>query len=367
MRTPSKNILLISPDPWSPYWVSKHHYAWQLAQEGHCVYFLDPPKDKNLIRQINPQLYLIQYRKRFKGLKYLPRTLAMYFMRRELKHISRIARTTFDVVWSFDTSRFFHMEVFSSMAIKIAHLVDLTENFNRSALCKGADLCLGTSEAICRQMKKHHPLTFKISHAYQTVQRGYKPQSKTLLPVRMQFKHSVGYVGNLDIPYLHWRLIRNCIKTYTDTSFFFIGPYGKTSRSRDQIYELQSAHNVFFLGARPSSAIPTYLSCFDVLLVAYQSGKYPQQLASPHKLLEYFASGKVIVSTWCNEYQDKRHLLEMVEEDEDIIARLGEVLANLDEYNDADRVHARKAYAAEHTYAGQLKHIEGLVNQYVSK
>ncbi len=42
-----KTILLISPESWGKSFVSKHHYAVELAKKGNIVYFLNPPSDTN--------------------------------------------------------------------------------------------------------------------------------------------------------------------------------------------------------------------------------------------------------------------------------------------------------------------------------
>src|SRR4030081_3223301 len=50
----NKTILLISPQGWGPMFLSKHHYAIELAKRGNTIYFLNPPGEghdsKNSVR-----------------------------------------------------------------------------------------------------------------------------------------------------------------------------------------------------------------------------------------------------------------------------------------------------------------------------
>ena len=48
----NKTILIISPQAWGKMFLSKHHYAIELAKRGNAVYFLNPPGE-NIIEQKN--------------------------------------------------------------------------------------------------------------------------------------------------------------------------------------------------------------------------------------------------------------------------------------------------------------------------
>jgi hypothetical protein len=106
-----------------------------------------------------------------------------------------------------------------------------------------------------------------------------------------------------------------------------------------------------------SSVIKNYLAESDVLLVCYKANEYREQLASPHKMMEYFASGKVIVATYTDEYKDKRHLLAMADSIDEYVAKFDEVVKNLSIYNSSERQVERIEFAREHTYCRQIEKI----------
>ena len=67
----NKTILLISPQSWGTMFLSKHHYAIELARRGNTVYFLNPPLQKNRAQQesieitasaVSPNLFFINHK-----------------------------------------------------------------------------------------------------------------------------------------------------------------------------------------------------------------------------------------------------------------------------------------------------------------
>jgi len=74
--------------------------------------------------------------------------------------------------------------------------------------------------------------------------------------------------------------------------------------------------------------------------------------------MEYLASGKVIVSTYTDEYRDKRHLLEMVDKSVDFLGAVEIVINSLDLCNDVEKIAARQQFAMDHTYERQLSKID---------
>ena len=109
-----------------------------------------------------------------------------------------------------------------------------------------------------------------------------------------------------------------------------------------------------------------HIALCDVQLLIYKSNKIEdeKQLASPHKMMEYLASGKVTVSTYTDEYKDKRELLEMVDSSDAYLAKFDEVVNNLDDYNAKEKQNLRMKFAKENSYEKQLSKIVGYLKQY---
>jgi hypothetical protein len=92
-------------------------------------------------------------------------------------------------------------------------------------------------------------------------------------------------------------------------------------------------------------------------LILYDAETYPEQVAAPHKMMDYFASGKPIVATWMEEHREHTDLIRMVERQEDFIPAFEEVLENLEEWNAPELQERRKAIAEAQTYDKLLDRI----------
>jgi hypothetical protein len=176
-------------------------------------------------------------------------------------------------------------------------------------------------------------------------------------------------VGNLSIKYLDWKLILEAVQQNSDVGFVFIGPIGKSNLSNALkidpfLLKVQTCANAYFLGPKPAAEIPSLLLNFDILLVAYKVNEYREQLASPHKFMEYFSAGKVILTTFTDEYKNNRTLLEMVDNPLELPQRLAQIKYQLNVLNDAAHVAERLKFAEDNSYAKQLERIENLLSQH---
>jgi hypothetical protein len=154
----NKTIIIISPDSWESLPVSKHHYAIELSK-NNFVYFINPHNDNKNSKEQN--ITVINEYKKIKGLRFFPKIIRKAFVKKEVKSIlNSIPTNNIDIVWSFDTSRLYYLELFNAH-INIAHIVDYTEHFFFNELISSADLCFGTSDSIIEKISKINNKVYK--------------------------------------------------------------------------------------------------------------------------------------------------------------------------------------------------------------
>jgi hypothetical protein len=95
----------------------------------------------------------------------------------------------------------------------------------------------------------------------------------------------------------------------------------------------------------------------DVLLLAYLADQYLEQLANPHKMMEYLASGRCVLATRTLDYEDKPGLIEMATDQADYAKRFAAITAAPALWNSPERVAQRRAFAADNTYSRQIDRI----------
>ncbi len=361
MKLHNKNILLISPEPWGINHVSKHHYAIELAKRGNYVYFLNPPTHKFNLQRVAENLIVFDHKSTFRGLSKMPSMFSAWLIKKEVEKLEKFCKATFDIIWNFTSSSFFNLNLLKNK-LRISHIVDLSEDKNIKLLNKTADLCLSVSNSIFERQNKFNQNAYNIGHGYANF-----TSPKSIIIPHSPYKLKVGYIGNLLIKYLDWKLIYTLVKENPYVGFYFAGSFTQSNLSKDNdkstfLIKTMNASNTFFLGSIKTTQIISFLKKMDVLLLVYNVEEHKKQLENSHKILEYLASGKVIVASWTEEYKEKRELLEMVKEKNSFSSIFQHVINNIQHYNASEKQLIRAQYANRNTYKLKLEEITELLN-----
>jgi glycosyltransferase involved in cell wall biosynthesis len=357
----NNNILLISPEPWDGISVSKHHYAIELSKRGNTVFFLNPPNREQqqaiaITKVADYNIWKVDYKVLLRGARFLPSFVRIFFERRFLRKLEQIVRKKIDVVWNFENSRFFDLRFAGKHVVKIYHQVDLNQNFNPKLAAETADIVFAVNEPICKSLIAFTPKVYKIPHGYHPPDAGIQ-NHKAFEKWKSYGERNnliAVYVGNLDSFYLDNQLFQNLIRSNPQVRFVLVGPY-ETNNSLYQ--EFRSSSHVHFTGRLSFSEIASFLDAADVLLILYRSDEFPEYVATSHKVLEYLASGKVIVSSFMQDYTAHKDLLVMANKNADIPDLFRDVTQNIDAYNKDELMAKRKVFALNNTYSMQLNRI----------
>lgn len=366
----NKVILIISPEAWGTSFVSKHHYAAELAKRGNTVFFLNPPGQAWNINSTAQNVNIVNYSLGVRGLGRMPSFVAAFFTKQEVFRIERFLKTKIDIIWNFDSSRFFNLKQVPKRIYKIQHIVDLNQNYHRDQGAKTSDICFCTSDYIAKELLKSSSNVHKIHHGYQSHELVSTDVQKSMELVENKRRIKVGYVGNLSRTCIDWVTIFRLIDKHPETHFTFIGGYTQSNLANKSIANkwldrLKKATNVTLLGKQDSYLIPAFLECFDVLLCVYKM-EHPEDYAQHsnlHKTMEYMGSGKVILSSFVDEYKENRDLLQMSYENKEIPSLFSHIIQNIRQLNSAEMQQKRKEFAGINTYTKQVDRIEAFLNK----
>ena len=351
-------ILIISPEPWEGQFVSKHHYARELARRGHRVLFHGPPEVTGPMRLVPVpdapgDLRVLQTPHVAPGLRFLPAPLRRACETRWLGQVEQLAGGRVDVVWNFENSRFFDLG-FAGRRLKIYQQVDLNQDFYPDIAAATADLTIALSAPIAQRLKSAAPGLMRLTHGH----AGYPPAGRLPDGVEASFSDArvnAVMVGNLDIAYLDVPLLAQLVAEHPDVRFHFIGAY---STGLNLHAATAAAPNVVFWGPQPSHLLPVFLNRADILLLAYLAEQHLEQLANPHKMMEYLASGRCVLATRTLDYEDQPDLIEMASDRAHYVQRFTKITSDPAAWNSPDRVAKRRAFANKNTYPLQLNRIE---------
>ncbi|MBU2885823.1 glycosyltransferase [Gilvimarinus agarilyticus] len=350
MKLTGKNILLISPEPWDHIFVSKHHYARHLVERGNQVVFANPAGDRWQLKGSGMAgLQILDYPKFVKGLRKLPSLVSQRLIRRKLQQIEKHCTIQFDIIWSFDNSVFFDFTLLDTY--NISHIVDLNQDFETEKAARTADICLGNTSQIVDRLQVHNPNTHFINHGLHI--RNEKE------PLNLQHIEGmkIGYCGNLDIPYLDWKTLEQAFDQLTDCTFYLAG---KCEHNQDKLHH----ENVVYLGQLNSSQMKSFYDEMDLLILCYLADDYPDQLANPHKFMEYLASGKPIVSSLTSTYAELQEV-QMSHKQTEWLPLLERTITEYATWNSQELSDQRKAIAMDNTYEKQIERIETKINTHV--
>lgn len=354
-------VLIISPEPWDANQVSKHHYARTLARRGHTVFFVDPPGSSGTTTSIakaveeDGEILLIRGPRVAPGLRFMPRILRRALERRWLEKLERNAEVHIDIVWLFENSRFYDMS-FAGDRVKIYHQVDLNQDRHVAAAASSADISFAVSDIILDRITRYSRYAQKISHGVFAVGARTGVNCTKVRPGR----RAAAYVGNLDIAYLDAKTLQEVVVGSQEVDFHFIGSYSGTGEAYRRLHGMK---NVFFWGRLASRDLQEVLEKMDVLMIVYDTINHRDQLANPHKLMEYLAAGKVTVATFTEEYKSfAGDVIAMVEDPHDYVTKFRSVVANLDRWNSPELQAQRIAIANDNTYERQLDRISSALS-----
>ncbi len=363
-----KVILIISPQAWGLSFVSKHHYAQELARRGNTVFFLNPMSRVRIeggarLTRISPRLSVVDYNEVFPGNRRWIGPLAVWSQRADIRRIRRVIGRPLDLVWSFDPFRLQFLGDWGA-PLKIYHPVDFHSFWGERRVAGRADIILSCSHLILGKFSGWgKPLHF-INHG---LGRHFLSRGTRAAALPGRFKIKAGYVGNLLYPHLDWELLFRVVDENPAVGFYFIGPFepgGNLKGNNNfeaQVQKLRTRKNTFFLGPKPSHQLPGYLRAMDLFLMSYTGKKNMERLANPHKILEYLSVGKPVVSHYIQEYADKRDLIHMAEDNDELPGLFRRVVAGLRAKGQGKIVRRRIAYAAQHSYLLQIRRIERIL------
>jgi glycosyltransferase involved in cell wall biosynthesis len=334
-----RRILLISSEPWNHNFVSKHHYAIQLASEGNTVFFLNPPSaGSKLVPSPFENLILLDYKPLYRGLNRLPWRIARFFWGHETKLILALTGGL-DMVMSFDPYRFQDIGQFGAR-FNIYFAADFHHTSRENILADNSSVVLAPSNLILNRIDTRSPKHF-IHHA--VADYFFEGSPLESIPGRNLIK--VGYAGNLELPYLNRSLMMETIARNRQCDFILIGndvgPFAA---------ELKKNENVYCMGQVPHSSLPAILRACDIMLLCYDTERYWAEASNSHKIMEYLATGRAVVSTQIAEYRNRSELLYMPGNPRELPELVFSMAARKEQINSSENQKVRIDFARSNTY-----------------
>lgn len=363
-----KNILIISSEEWSFIQISKHHYARAAADSGCQVYFLDPPDQTvdglTFEATEHPSITRIRYPMvhHHEILRFHARPFYSWL---ECFIIARLAKALppLDLVWSFDRNRFRRLRKFGARKV-VYHPVDSVTEAHQLLPAMDADVVFCVSKTIlapflARKTPAHY-MPHGVSPPFANLATMGKPWIRPAGAIK------VGFAGNLSRPIVARAVILALIEEYPDVEFHFWGNSELRPNTDTRIVEflksLETYPNCRLRGVQVAGEFASQLEEVDVFLLPYQADpKDPGfDFSNSHKVLEYLATGRVILSSPLSEYGNCAPDFMVFAEGntlEAFLTQFARILADLEYFNRPVLEEMRRAYALENCYSSHWSKI----------
>lgn len=379
MPLTNKHILILSPQGWGGARISKHHYAEEMARRGNRVTFAAPVASGMPIGGFEllpvpdvPGLEVLNYRLPFPSIiKFKVPSLFHLLMRWQAVRILRkLGKRRVDLVWDFVSSQLFaDLRAFSADAY-VFHPVDMVQ----SGETRGADVVISLTDAILRKFEGCGVPTYFVNHGLGGAFAAYATEALSkpaALAPSNEHPLSVGYAGNLLLPYIDHARFRDVIDEHPDIEFHFWGPHtsadnnlGAGSAAGSAFVEyLRQETNVTLHGAVPQAQLVHALAGMSALIICYDATPDPNGAANSHKILEYLSTGRPVISTHISSYEAYPGLLEMLpcQDNSGFPAHFAASLQKLCSLDSAVLRRQRIEFALKHTYPRQLDRVEEIL------
>jgi hypothetical protein len=373
----NKTILILSPQSWGKMFLSKHHYAIELARRGNRVYFLNPPDQVKVNRatpiEIKPSnvhsaLYLVEhklffpYRIKFKALSIF-HWLMQFHVRNLVKKIS----SPVDIVWSFDLGNNYPLRFFDKRSYKIFHPVDEPLDTLAINAADRADIIFSVTNEILGKYEQYNTPRYFINHGVTNDFLAKATLGKINNPIR------VGFSGNLLRNDIDRETLIRIVEDNQQCIFEFWGSYTSEQSNiggavdgltKNFVNSLKLKNNVILHGVIPAPELAQAIREVDAFLICYDVQRDQSRGTNYHKVMEYIGTGKVIISNNITTYQDLPELVQMVAErdhNKALPELFKSIINRLPDHTTQSLQNSRIDFATKNTYQKQLNRIETIM------
>jgi len=352
--------------------ISKNHYALELARRGNKVFYLPGPDQRNKLKPGEVKISSLGHDNLFNVEHRLPFPYVLKFRARFVydlllkSHITNILKHTgpMDIVWSFDLSNTIPLTAFPGSCVKLYMPVDELEEKMAVKAAKGADVIFSvTNEILDKFRSLNVPLVF-LNHGVSEMFLAEQPVNSINEVI------SIGLSGNFLRPDIDRATLLNIIANHKDVQFHFWGSVGKTNSNlvggadtsaMQFISDLEQNKNVVLHGAVPPKQLAEEIKNMDGFLICYDVNRDQSKGTNYHKIMEYLGTGKVVVSNNVTTYKELPGLIEMIQsrnDNDELLVLFNKVITNITTYNAPERQKQRIAYARQQTYPILVNKIE---------
>jgi hypothetical protein len=370
-----KKAFVVSPQAWGKMFISKHHYALELARLGYEVFFVNPPKENKLGGRPNIKIEVTEY----KNLLTVNHTLffsnylkfhlpflhnVFIFIQRWLL-LKKIGKP--DLILSFDLTNNFPLKGIACK--KIFFAADEPRAVQNFVSARNADLIVSVSQHILDLYQKYFPKTKKL-----LINHGLSEEFLNIpkdLPKKYD-RINIGLSGNFLFNDIDYPVLLQIVLENPEVKFHFYGNHSTKSNigadsskaNLEYLEQIKQSTNCIFHGVLGKRELALELNQMDGFLICYDPEKGQSSGSNSHKILEFLSTGKVIFSSHFSYYVGTELFLMNLRNQSNsvLISEFKQGIMDFQNSNSLYNIAKRKEFAMEQSYVSNLSKIFSVIS-----
>lgn len=353
MKLKNKTILIVSNESWGDIWYSKHNWAFELSK-NNLVYFINPPRRWKFKAIFKTTIKIENYTETLKIFNYnnlLPLTRCGFLFKINealiFKALTKFFKNEKNLIfWTFDPYRLIYPQNLNLLH-SIYFVADRYLIPREKILINNVNSIISVSKDLTKDVKHNHILN--ISHGIS--------ETEFNTDNNVDCDNFILYIGGIDYR-LDFSLISNLLKELPNEKFLFIGKISniEDNNFRD-IFIDRKFPNLEYKTAIHFKELKNYIAKSKICLAPMKKGVQGNSI-NHHKLLQYLAHGKPVLSAKFSDYQNNNLLIEYSDTQEAIF-KLKNALENTE---DIDLINKRINFVKQFLYSNLIKKIEEFIN-----
>ncbi len=391
------NIICFSNQLWDfPLWTNKKHVMTRLSDMGFNVIFVDPPINTGrlFLRHVLGGKWPLS---RLLSWTYMDKRTTIFSplnssadknlnAKKFAKKINALAKQKFDpklktILWIYHVE-FANLPEMLNLVKHDILVYDCVDNYpafpkydnnprirdllvkQEEYLANRANIIFASAPGLVDKLSRLNSLTFFTPNVgdFQRFSRVKELSQNIPEDIKSIPRPRIGFAGAVDDYKFDRKLVKKLVSDYPNYSFVIIGFSGLKDRATTlKELELDTAHNVYFLGMRDYSEMPYYYVAFDVFIIPYVLNDYTVGGCFPVKFHEGLAAGLPVVVTDLPAYKPFADVCYISKSPNDFSQNVRRALEDDSPQKRSERV----AVAKENSWEGKVQRMIDLIDTHV--
>lgn len=393
-----ETFLCVSTRRWNSLWRNTQQILSRIAVQNRVIYF-EPGRDpdgkvipeflRNLsnfwaldIEEAHPNVFVVKMPSTLPaGGRYLPRYVSRFWLPvvsrinswiigLQIQRVIAKFEITTPVLWLYSAGT-------SSLVGKFGEKLSCYYNYDEGSefsqysrvkdilasieekMLRRVDIVFASSNVQAERRRKVNPNTLFVPNAvdFELFNQALRDDLPVPADIASLPRPVIGFAGWLGY-HIDVSLLRKIAERFVDCSLVLVGP-DQLPQNEDS-EGLHSLPNVFFLGQKSMTALPSYLKAFDAALMPWLLDGHVR-FSYPLKLHEYLAAGRASVATFVPELLPFRSVVRIAETHEQFLDMVGEAILD----KSPESIERRVAIASQNTWDQRISQIYKFMNQFL--